>query len=436
MPSTPCRKNACLIRSPFQHGLCIAAIITTTSALANENAAVHYQRALLFLGAVDPELRAPLEQPIWETVSAIREEEGRARANRLLFAARHAIRSALVGAGKEEADFGLDPETFAQSPLLPHCAPMGDLANLVTLYGLQLQSEEKWKDAADAYLAVIRMGRHMTHQSTLAESVVGMRMFESAFYGLCLWSAQCPDASLAAQVLTEFDALAHDLIDVSAVMGSDLKLRVAKQEHLLSQYPDGPWDEMLLDLLGVEPAGGDPARVRETAVAAATERGVPRELFNDRAALASYIQKLQALYAEYTEDAVACMKLASTPQRIARGAEIHRRFAPRFAELGNPGEIHPGQLVAFFASHAAERTLTRVVLAIATGRTDDRFPAKLDDVAGALGGSVPVSPYDGSPLVYAPSDDRSRYDLTIREATVGEITLPEIEFKSTGEFVE
>jgi hypothetical protein len=346
---------------------------------------------------------------------------------------RHAIRSALVGSRREQADFGLDAETFVQSPLLPHCAPMGDLANLVCLYGLQLQSEERWKQAADAYLAALRMGRHMTHQTTLAEAVVGARMLEAGFYGLSLWAAQCPDANLAGETLAAFEKLSEDMFHLEAVMTSELKLRTYRQEELVKQFPDGPWAEMLLDVLEVDPADDDPESVRDAAVAAARGRGVPPDVFRDRAALVGYVTKLQSLYAEYTKAVLDAVALDSTREQIVRAAQINEQFAPRFQEFGSPAEIDAGKIVAFLASHRAERTMTRTVLAIAAARTAAGFPETLNDVAGRLGGSVPVSPYDGSPLVYAPSQDRRAYVLTIPEVTIGETVLPKIEFKSAGE---
>jgi hypothetical protein len=412
---------------------CVAPLHFAAGASGSENAALHYHRAILFLGAVDADARDVLANPIWETATTLGEESGREKANRLLFAGRHAVRSAIAGSRRPQADFGLDSEAFAQSPFLPHCAPMGDLAHLVTLHGLQLQGDQHWKEAADAHLAVLRMGRHMTHQSTLAEAVVGARMLESGFYGLSMWASGCPDPGIASQALAEFSMLAEGMIDLEAVMKSELKLRRTRQEQLLREFPDGAWDEMLLDVLGLDPAEGEPDRVRETALAAAADRGVPREVFRDRNALADYVQQLQSLYADYTQAVIDCTKLASTRERLIRGAEIHERFESRFEKLGNPAEIHPGQLVAFMASHHAERTLTRTMLALATVRTSEGFPADLAGVAGALGGSVPASPYDGSPLVYEPSEDRLGYVLTVREATIGGITLPEIEFKSTGE---
>jgi hypothetical protein len=122
-------------------------------------------------------------------------------------------------------------------------------------------------------------------------------------------------------------------------------------------------------------------------------------------------------------------RLASTREQIMRGAQVHQEFVPRFQELGSPAEIDPGKLVAFLASHRAERTLARTALAIAAARTAAGFPARLADI----GGAAPVSPYDGSPLVYETSRDRSAYVLTIPEVTIGETVLPKFEFKSAGE---
>ena len=57
------------------------------------NAAIHYQRAILFLSAVDQEYRETLLKPIWEIVTPTATEADLAKVDELLIVSRHAIRS-------------------------------------------------------------------------------------------------------------------------------------------------------------------------------------------------------------------------------------------------------------------------------------------------------------------------------------------------------
>ena len=56
------------------------------------NGAIHYQRAILFLTAVDPAKREVLQKPIWEIVTPATTEAEIAKLNDLLIDSRHAIR--------------------------------------------------------------------------------------------------------------------------------------------------------------------------------------------------------------------------------------------------------------------------------------------------------------------------------------------------------
>jgi len=160
---------------------------------AATNGAIHYQRAILFLYAVDPVKRAALQKPIWEIVTPDSHGDELAKMDKLLVESRHAIRSALVGANQIEADFGLDLRQHMVAAFLPHTQPMVDLAKLVTLHGMERESKGKWKEAADIYLATLRMGRHMTHQTTLAEAVAGIEILETGYYAIGHCAPHCPD---------------------------------------------------------------------------------------------------------------------------------------------------------------------------------------------------------------------------------------------------
>ena len=151
------------------------------------NAAIHYQRAILFLSAVDPAKRETLLKPIWEIVTPTSTEADLAKVDELLIESRHAIRSALVGTNQSEANFGLDIRQYMIASYLPHIHPMTDLGRLLALHGMQRQSTGNWQAAARIYLSVLRMGRQLNRQTTLAEALAGVEILETGYFALGQW---------------------------------------------------------------------------------------------------------------------------------------------------------------------------------------------------------------------------------------------------------
>ncbi|MGI9429392.1 MAG: hypothetical protein ACR2NM_12090, partial [Bythopirellula sp.] len=124
------------------------------------NGAIHYQRAILFLTAVDPAKREVLQQPIWKIVTPTTSDAEIGKLNELLIESRHAIRAALVGADQSSADFGMDIRQYMVSSLIPHNRSMVHLARLVALVGIHRESQGKYREAAEVYFSALRMGRH------------------------------------------------------------------------------------------------------------------------------------------------------------------------------------------------------------------------------------------------------------------------------------
>lgn len=139
----------------------------------SSNAALHYQRAILFLAGVDSESKSLLEKPLWEIVTPQMTEQQQGVISQLLFKGRHALRAAMIGTQQNSANFGADPQAYGAAILLPHVEPMQHLAKLVAIYGMHQQGNAKWADAAETFLSVIRMGHHLTDQQTLGESTKG-----------------------------------------------------------------------------------------------------------------------------------------------------------------------------------------------------------------------------------------------------------------------
>jgi len=395
---------------------------------AATNGAIHYQRAILFLYAVDPDKRAALLKPIWEIVTPDSDGTAIAKVDELLVESRHAIRSALVGAYQAEANFGLDIRQYMVAALLPHVRPMVDLAKLTTLHGMERESKGKWQEAADIYLATLRMGRHMTHQTTLAEAMAGVEILETGYYALGHWAPHCPDKELVAEAFDLLAAMSGDMVDPARTLQSEADIFKMRLEAMQDAFPEGPWAEMILESLGVDFPSTGPEGMRKAAIAAATARGVPKMAFEKKESFHRYMTELRSTFVEMAKESANCM-CHPAPESIRQGARVFTKYQPALLKAGDTHARNPAEIAALFAVHEAELTLTRVILAISAAQTEDGFPAELQDVADRFGGHLPRSPYDGTAFVYELLDEGKGFSLQVPEAKVGDIVLPGIKFK-------
>jgi len=392
------------------------------------NGAIHYQRAILFLYAVDPAKRTVLQKPIWEIVTPDSDEDQIAKVDELLIESRHAIRSALVGANQTQADFGLDIRQYMVAALLPHTQPMVDLAKLLALHGMERESKGKWKEAADIYLATLRMGRHMTHQTTLAEALAGVEILETGYYAIGHWASHCPDASLVGEAFDLLAAMSGDMVDPARTLQSEASIFQMRLDAMQDAFPEGPWAEMVLESLGEEFPSAGPEGMRKAAIEAATTRGVPKEAFQDKESFSQYMKKLRSIFVQMAEESALCM-CHRPSDSIRQGERVFAKYQSKLLKVGGTQTQNPAETAALFAVHQAELTLTRLILAISTARTAEGFPAKLEDIAKRFGGQLPRSPYDESALIYELLEDGKGFSLQVQEASVGDVALPGIKFK-------
>ena len=392
------------------------------------NAALHYQRAILFLVAVDPAQRELLRKPVWEIVTPDSTAADLTKVDRLLIASRHAVRSTLVGANQLQADFGLDIRQYMLTSALPHVELMVDLAKLNTLHGVQKEASGDWRSAAEVYLATVRMGRHMTHQTTLDEALAGVEILETAYYALGRWATHCPETSLIEQVLELAAVSSGDLVQPARTLLSEATISQMRLDAMQDAFPEGPWAEMVLEALSEGLPSGGPAELRAAAKAAAVKHGVPQEAFANKDSFGRYLKKLRTTHIELARESAACLT-QSPPASIRQGEAIHRKYESRLPNTKRASKLNPAKIAALFAVHEAELSMTRVILAISAAKTAAGYPSDLDSVAEKLGGTLPRSPFDGSALVYKSLGGGQGFSISVAGATVGEIELPEIKFE-------
>ena len=390
------------------------------------NGAIHYQRAILFLSAVDPGKREVLQKPIWEIVTPETSEDELENLNDLLIESRHAIRSAIVGSNQAIADFGLDIRQYMVSSLIPHNQSMVDMGRLITLHGLQREHEGRWKEAAEIYFSVLRMGRHMTHQTTLAEAFAGVEILETAYFALGYWAANCPDRALVEEAFDLVAALSHDLVHPAKTLQSEANIIKLRMQTLQGAYPDGPWAEIVLEALLADIPSTDPEGLRKAAIQAAVDRGVPREAFSNKESFVNYMNKFSSVYLDLATETALCMT-RSPAESMLCGEKVSKKYEGKLIETQNTSVWKPAKIASLFAVHQAELTVMRSCLAVAA-KSANGYPANLSEVSDLFGGTLPTSPYDGSKLQYEVLENGKGFSLAVGAAKVGNLDLPEIKF--------
>lgn len=392
------------------------------------NAAIHYQRACLFISAVSYDERELLRTPIWKIVTPESTDADLAEVDRLLVASRHAIRSALVGADQTEADFGLDVRQYMVASYLPHSELMKEIGRLVALHGMQQQSAGNWKNAAQTYAAGLRMGRHLTHQTTLSEALAGVEILETIYFSLGQWAVRCPDQQLVDDVSTMVNAMSGDMVNPARTMRFEASISRMRLDALEQAFPDGPWAEMVLEGLGAELSNGDRQSMREEAIKAAGEIGVPAEAFDSRQTFTTYMNKLRGSYDDLARESAVCLTLRP-PHSIREGQQVYAKYEDKLPATERRSALNPAQAAAFFAVHQAELDMLRLVAAISAEQTEAGYPASLDAVRDRLGDDHLRSPFDGSEYEYEQLEDGAGFKLGVAAAKVGDIDLPAMTFK-------
>ena len=393
----------------------------------SSNAALHYQRAILFLADVDIKSRKLLEDPIWKIVTPQMTDEQENAITQLLYGGRHAIRAGMIGSQQNVADFGVDLRAYGAALLLPHVGPLQDLAKLVALYGMQQQGQENWTDAAETFLSVIRMGRHLTEQLTLGESVKGIRILETGYYCLVTWAAHCPDRDLIAATRQSLLAASADSVLPLAAISNEAAIVDLRLTQLQAAYPDGNWPEILLAATNAPLPTEGVTDWREFAKSEVIKRGVPASVFESNEEFDKYIEKMRDINRKFYARTLAALSLPPE-QAIAEGQKVYAEFSDQLLRLGDPDTLSPAQIATFYATHEATSRLLDVALAVCAQREGDLYPQDLSGLAATFSGQLPVSPIGQKPVEYKVADDRKGFRILFAAAKVGDVEIPEVAF--------
>jgi hypothetical protein len=394
----------------------------------SSNAALHYQRAILLLSGIDAQQHKLLAAPIWETVTPQMTTAQQAAVTQLLFAGRHAIRAGVMGSQQTTADFGIDFSAYGSALYLPHAQPLQEVANLVALYGMHLQGEQKWAEAAEIFLSVVRMGRHLTEQRTLGESTKGIRILETGYYCLGTWAARCPDAKLISSVRQALLAVGAESISPLAVLSTEATLIDLRLTQLQNAYPDGNWPEILLAAKSISADSAPDGNWQEFAKAELLKRGVPATVFESTEQFDKFVANLRDTNRRFYADSLAALSLPPE-QAIAGGTKVHAAFADQLKRLGDSDALSPAQIAAFYATHDTANRLLSITLALCAAREGELFPADLNGIAATFGGEVPTSPVGQKAVEYKTSPDRKGFRIAYPQVMVGNVEVPEVAFE-------
>ena len=389
------------------------------------NAALHYQRALLHVAKLDSKQTQLLSKPVWEVLPAAAEKGLPREIVSLLHRARFAVRSAATGTRTADCNFGIDFSQYGAATQLPHVEGMVQLGRLLTVRGAHAESRGEWEEAAIIYFDGLRMGRHLTHQSTFLESLAGIEILRNNHFALARWGVHCPSRPLVARAFGLLESMQRNLVEPSQVLARETSIMSLEFDRLRDAYPDGNWAEMILESLGEEVVGEN-QEDDERAIATCVKRGVPRDVFSSPTAFCEYVDKLRATGNRFAESVTACMTLP--PQaRLRRAQALREKYAKLIRVLAADTLIDPVEIGILLAEHEAELTVGRLALAVSASKEDGKFPDSLHAVAARFGGRVPANPYTGEAVVYQSLENGFSFALTIPSLDA----FPQVDFISS-----
>lgn len=388
------------------------------------NAALHYQRAMLHLARMDVAQVRLLSKPIWEVLPAPVDKQLPREVNSLLRRGRFAVRSAATGSRTAECNFGIDFSELGAAAQLPHVEGMVHLGRLLTLRGAHAEARGEWEEAAIIYFDGLRMGRHLTHQSTLLEALAGIEILRNNYFALARWGTRCPSRTLVSRAFGLLESMQSTLVQPSQVLARETSIMSLEFDGLREAYPDGNWAKMILASLNEEPTG-DRGKDGEKAIALCVDRGVPRDVFNSSDSFHEYVDKLQVSAHRFAESVTACLTLP--PQsRLQRAEALNRKYSKLISLLASDTLVDPVEIGTLLAEHEAELTVARLALTVSANRKDVMYPESLRDVESRFGGDVPVNPYSREPVSYRQLEDGRHFELAIPRLGA----LPEVNFSS------
>lgn len=375
------------------------------------NAALHYQRGLLQLAALDESQKRILEVPIWEALPDAGGKSVPKDVGSLVYRARYATASATAGSRLTFCDFGTDFRQAGAATQLPHLEGIVQLGRLLTLRGAHAESQGDWETAAIIYFDGLRMGRHLNNQQTLLESLAGIEILRNNYFALARWAVRCPPRPLVARAFGLLEAMQGDLVSPAQIVARESSILALEFRQIEEAFPDGDWAEIILLSVGEGPSG-DKKKDETRAIALSMERGVPRSVFDNAKQFREYVNQLSATMHRFTEALSVCMTLP-VPARLERAQSLRKKYGSLIRLLTADALLDPVEVGKLFAEHEAELTVARLALAVSANKQNGKFPNELSLIKNRFGGAVPKDPYSGQAVNYTVSDNGQAFSLVI-----------------------
>jgi hypothetical protein len=295
-----------------------------------------------------------------------------------------AIAAVRDGAKKKDCAFPLlkELEESFVAALLPHLSTMRALARLLVIQGKYLESHKKYREALDIYLAVTRMGYHVSKEPILISGLVGLAV----------------DAIGAKAI--EGCVLRNDLDarTLTYVLDSLQSAPSAAQNYVLSLSGEKAFGMSVVDdfferRLSIADLTGDRPNLREVfPLIAVRSLGLRAIVKADFRKYWNWMDEWNRLPAH----------IAFRPEN-KRDHEIVKEFpAWSLAKMLVPALSHAR--VAFVRSEAKRAILIAQVALEVYRNEKGKYPRTLDQLKGTLD-VIPIDPFSNEPLKYRRTED-------------------------------
>jgi hypothetical protein len=286
--------------------------------------------------------------------------------------------------------------------LMPHLAKCRDLGRRAVVYGKLMELEGRPREAARAYLDIIRMGLHLDRDPTLISMLVGIALVGMAGPPLEGLFAREPDMGTARLVLEELTSLPRERLSASravdferVLMGGWMRIECAKHANKSREEIIKEWEaaEGIAAALGLGADEHAPWRVPEDPKAFA------RELEEAFGVYDRHMRAMStAMAGPYHETRARVGRLEKLQTSYWEGEKKAGRLAA--AVVG--AVVAPAVAVRDRAARAEARLRALAILAAASlARAEgNAYPTKLDGLTRRFPKGVPRDPFTGERLTY------------------------------------
>lgn len=308
-----------------------------------------------------------------------------------------AIQMAIDASRRSTCAF-LDPSTTNMNEPFDRCHRMAALAELVLLAARPLEAEGKLDEAAEHYLAVLRMANHLSEDGLLIQSYFAVTLREQVAHWIPWWAAQ-PQQSSERILRLQTQLLAT--LKAAPPMSRAYEAEYLAQRHTLE---DAPAPFQYIHLLNQPLVGW----IVNHLLFWERDRAI-RLLDIDFADHVEGIRRADRLLSNWQSGALEPLLSAERDQRFERW-----RATTLGHSLSQLPDLHKSLLFATFP----ERALPLLLGLYARRNERGKFPSNLSVLVGQYLDALPVDPFTGQPFAFEPEgfpNDLAEFSIAARQ---------------------